>query len=104
MGTDRQACPAQSGSKARGRIFDPSAPDGGRLGSFPAIGSVTEFLSSIRGADLAMLVPLMQLHYALADLDRGKVVPLLARKKTAHRPPDSYAKEAFRATVAGRWT
>ena len=65
---------------------------------------MTEFLSSIRGADLAMLVPLMQLHYALADLDRGKVVPLLARKKTAHRPPDSYAKEAFRATVAGRWT
>jgi hypothetical protein len=37
----------------------------------------------------------------LADLDRGKVVPLLARKKVAHRPPDSYAKEAFRAAVAG---
>jgi hypothetical protein len=39
--------------------------------------------------------------YALADLDRGKVVPLLARKKAAHRPPVSYAKEAFRAVVAG---
>jgi hypothetical protein len=87
--------------KRAGEFFDPSAPDGGRLGSFMAIGSVTEFLSSIGGTDPAMLVPLRQLQYALADLDRGNVVPLLARKKAAHRPPDPCAKEAFRAAVAG---
>ncbi len=87
--------------KRAGEFFDPNAPDGGRLGSFLAIGSVTEFLSSIGGTDPAMLVPLRRLQYALADLDRGKVVPLLARKKAAHRPPDSHAKEAFRAAVAG---
>ena len=49
-----------AGLKRASEFFDPSAPDGGRLGSFLAIGSVTEFLSSIRGTDPAMLVPLMQ--------------------------------------------
>jgi len=90
--------------KRAGEFFDASAPDGGRLGSFLAIGSVTEFLSSIRGIDPAMLVPLRQLHYALADLDRGKVVALLARKKVAHRPPDSYATKRFGRPLPGRWT
>jgi hypothetical protein len=61
--------------KRAGEFFDPNAPDGVRLGSFLAIGSVTEFLSSIGGTDPAMLVPLGRLQYALADLDRGKVVP-----------------------------
>jgi hypothetical protein len=84
----------------RARVFfDPNTSDAGRLSAFVALTSVIEFLSSV-DPDPAMLVPLRQLHYALADLDRGKVVPLLSPTKISGRPPDSLSHDAFRAAVA----
>jgi hypothetical protein len=45
-------------------------------------------------------MPLRQLNYALHDLNRGKVVPLLAPQKMSYRPRDSIAKEGFMAFAA----
>jgi hypothetical protein len=82
--------------------FEKGAPDGGRSGVHITLRVLEDFLAAMFGTnDPKVFIPLRQLQYALYDLDRGKVVPLLARKKVTHRPRDSAAKEALMALAAG---
>lgn len=79
----------------------PAAADGGRAAAFVALNAVDDFLTFLlRDRQGELLVPLRQLQYALADLDRGKTVPLLKRTKLGHRPKDATAEQGFRAVAA----
>ena len=84
----------------RGRnIFARSEPGADRIGAFEALGGVNEFLAGIT-KDPTLLPPLRKLQRALADLERGKVVPMLMPGKVGHRPPDSHEREVVRSTIA----
>jgi hypothetical protein len=65
-----------------------------------ALGSVVSFLQGVFDGDSQALLPLRRLQYALHDLDRGQVDPLLRPKKIDHRPPSPLQKEGFIAFVA----
>jgi hypothetical protein len=81
--------------------FDQSAEDAGRGSVLFTLAAVDDFLKVTLGIrDPSLFIPLAQLRYALHDLNRGKVVPLLAPKKVKNRPHDSASKEAFRALAA----
>ena len=89
------------GLTAAVKHFNSSADDHGRIGIQLALFEVDLFLRALLGSQNAsMFMPLNQLRYALIDLDRGKVVPLLRPKKPENRPKDSSAKEALRSSAA----
>jgi len=60
-----------------------------------ALGSVVSFLQDVFDRDSQALLLLRRLMYALHDLDRGCVDPLLRRKKITHQPPNSLREEGF---------
>lgn len=89
------------GLTAAAKHFNSSAEDHGRVGVQLALFELDFFLRGLFGTQHASIfMPLNQLRYALIDLDRGKVVPLLTPKKTKNRPKDSSAKEALRSSAA----
>jgi len=65
-----------------------------------ALGSVLFFLTVVFDGDPQALLPLRRLSYALHDLDRGQVDPLLRPKKIKHRPPNPLREEGFIAFAA----
>jgi hypothetical protein len=65
------------------------------------LSAIESFLTTVFGVnDSKSFMPLRQLSYALHDLNRGKVVPLLTPQKRSNRPPDSISKAAFMAIAA----
>ncbi len=89
------------GFNTAAKLFDQSAEDHGRVSILFAFNELDDFLRVIFGIrNTSIFIPLNQLRYALHDLERGKVVPLLKPKKVKNRPRDSAAKEAFRALAA----
>jgi hypothetical protein len=80
--------------------FDPSAADGGRLGVILAMTALHDFLTANFGDDPPALIAIRHLLYSLADLESGKLVPLLTPKRVKNRPRDSAAKGGFRAFAA----
>lgn len=81
--------------------FNPDADDAGRLCVMMSLTAIDEFLIAMFGTrEPSVLNPLHQLQYALYDLRRGKVMPLLKPKKVSRRPRDSAAVEGFRAFAA----
>jgi len=81
-------------------IFQNGSPDLRRSSIRITLDVIQMFLVAAFGSNnVKPLITLRQLIYALHDLDRGKVVPLLTPQKTGHRPPDPIAKEAFIATA-----
>lgn len=78
--------------------FDKSAPDAGRSTLHIVLGSLDAFMAAMLGTkNPQVLIPLRQLRYALHDLDRGKVVPLLTPRKVKGRPRDAADEEGLRA-------
>ena len=70
-------------------IFRTGGSEQGRASVQITLGVIQTFLMSVFGVgDAKPLIPLRQLCYALHDLDRGKVVPLLAPLKL--RPASWY--------------
>ena len=89
------------GLRLASEAFDPSTEDAGRLSVIMTLVALDDFLKAMFGVnDPLLFIPIRQLQYALYDLGRGKVVPLLSPKKIKNRPPDSAAKEGFRAFAA----
>src|SRR5947209_4432578 len=88
------------GLTAAAARFDPNAADGGRLGVILAMTALHDFLTANFVADPSALIAIRHLLYSLADLEGGKLAPLLTPKKVKNRPRDSAAKEAFRAFAA----
>jgi hypothetical protein len=81
--------------------FEKSAPDGGRSSVHMTLRAFDEFLAAMFGTrEPSVFIPLSQLQYALHDLDRGKVVSLLAPQKVGRRPRDPAAKDALMALAA----
>lgn len=85
------------GLNVAARAFDPSAADGGRLGVILAMTALHDFLTANFNDDPPALIAIRHLLYSLADLESGKLAPLLTPKKVKNRPRDSAAKDAFRA-------
>jgi hypothetical protein len=82
-------------------LFEKSSPDASRSTVQRTLIAIESFLRTTFGAnDPKPLIPLRQLIYALHDLDRGKVVPLLAPQKINHRPRDSLVTEGLMAFAA----
>lgn len=80
--------------------FDPSAPDHGRKAIYQALLATITFVSETNPDRPDLLQPLQEMLYALRDLDRGTVHPLLEPVSIAHRPPNSNSDELFRASAA----
>jgi hypothetical protein len=74
--------------------------DAARQSTEIALGSVLSFLTGAFDRDSQALLPIRRLHYALDDLDRGQVDPLLRPKKIKHRPPNPLREEGFIAFCA----
>lgn len=89
------------GLKLAADAFDPKGSDAGRTCIMMSLTAVDDYLMAILGGSEApLLIPLRQLQYALHDLARGKVMPLLKPKKVTSRPRDSAAIEGFRSFAA----
>jgi hypothetical protein len=89
------------GLRRAASAYDQSAEDAGRGSVLLTLHAVDDFLKVTLGIrDPSLFIPLAQLQYALHDLNRGKVVPLLAPKKVKNRPRDSTSREGFRALAA----
>jgi hypothetical protein len=63
-----------------------------------------ELMSDLFPNEPSFPLPLNQLLHALADLDRGKVAPLLERTKVSNSPGNSLSSELFRAFPAAAMT
>jgi hypothetical protein len=82
-------------------LFERSSPDASRSTVQRTLVAIESLLRTTFGAnDPKPLIPLRRLIYALHDLDRGTVVPLLAPQKINHRPRDSLLKEGLMAFAA----
>lgn len=81
-------------------IFDPSAPNVGRKSIILSLLAINDFLTAVGIQDKAVHLPLNELIYALEDLNRGRVRPLIQKAKVAHRSKNSVAEEFFRTLAA----
>ncbi len=88
--------------KLRGALIvsDSQRPDQMRAVLQVTLGEIQSFLADVFGPHEKSLTLLRELIYALQDLDRGNVVPLLKPRKVSHRSPDPIAEEGFRAFAA----
>lgn len=81
-------------------IFDPSAPSAGRKSAIFFLVAINDFLLAAGLQDKSIYLPLNELIYALEDLNRGRVRPLLQKAEVAHRSKNSVAEEHFRTLAA----
>jgi hypothetical protein len=82
-------------------LFEKGSPKERRSSLQISLAAIESVLTMAFGVnDSKSFMPLRQLSYALEDLNRGKVVPLLTPQKRSRRPPDSISKEAFMASAA----
>jgi len=79
-------------------------PDHGRAAIRIALVGVIKLISDIYPNEPSLPLPLNKLLYGLADLDRGKVVPLLKPTKVSNNPGNSLLDDLFRAFPAGAMT
>jgi hypothetical protein len=80
-------------------LFDPSDPKAGRKSIIIILRALNDFLIAV-DAQKPSHAPLNELIYALADLDRGRVSPLLRKTKVKHRSKNSIADEFLRTFAA----
>jgi len=66
--------------------YDPNRPDHGRSGVRNALIAVIQLLAVLFPNKPTLPLSLNHLLYGLADLDRGKVPPLLKPKRVRHSP------------------
>lgn len=91
----------RKGLSAAAKKFDSHATDKKRIGVQLMLYELDYFLQNTLGTkNTVVLKPLTQLRYALIDLDRGKVVPLLTPTKVGQRPKDASGKESLRTFAA----
>jgi hypothetical protein len=81
-------------------IFDPSAAGVGRKSAIVSLVAINDFLIAVGIQDKSVHLPLNELIYALEDLNRGRVRPLVQKAKVAHRSKNSVADEFFRTLAA----
>jgi hypothetical protein len=84
--------------------FDPTRPDHGRASVRNALIGVIAVIAELFPDKPSLPATLNHLLYALWDLDRGKVAPLLQPAKIEHGPGLSLADELFRALPAAAMT
>jgi hypothetical protein len=80
-------------------LFDPSDPKAGRKSIIIILRALNDLLIAV-DAQKPSHAPLNELIYALADLDRGRVSPLLRKTKVRHRSKNSIADEFLRTFAA----
>jgi hypothetical protein len=84
--------------------YDPNRPDHGRSGVRNALIAVIQLVAALFPNAPVLPLPLNHLLYGLADLDRGKVPPLLKRKKVPHSPGNPLLIDLFRALPSAAMT
>ena len=84
--------------------YDPNRPDHGRSGVRNALIAVIQLVAALFPNAPVLPLPLNHLLYGLADLDRGKVPPLLKRKKVPHSPGNPLLNDLFRALPSAAMT
>jgi len=77
--------------------YDPNRPDHGRSGVRNALIAVIQLLAVLFPNKPTLPLSLNHLLYGLADLDRGKVPPLLKPKRVRHSPGNALVDDLFRA-------
>jgi hypothetical protein len=66
-------------------IFDSAAPEVGRKRTIVSLVAINDFLVAMGTQDKSVHLLFNELIYALEDLNRGRVRPLLQKSKVAHR-------------------
>jgi hypothetical protein len=84
--------------------YSSAQSDHGRGGVRIALVGVINLISELYPGDQSLARPLNELLYALADLDNGKVVPLLKPTKVFNSPGNSLTNDLFRAIPAAAMT
>jgi hypothetical protein len=84
--------------------FDPTRPDHGRASVRNALIGVIAVIAELFPDKPSLPATLNHLLYALWDLDRGKVAPLLQPAKIEHSPGLSLAEDLFRALPSAAMT
>ena len=84
--------------------FDPTRPDHGRASVRNALIGVIAVIAELFPDKPSLPATLNHLLYALWDLDRGKVPPLLQPAKIEHSPGLSLAEDLFRALPSAAMT
>jgi hypothetical protein len=84
--------------------YDPTQPDHGRASVRAALVGVIRLLGALFPNKPALPISLNHLLYALHDLDRGKVAPLLEPATPSKNPGLSLTEELFRAIPAAAIT
>jgi hypothetical protein len=80
--------------------FSLAAQDHGRSSVRIALVGIIKLLADLFPNEPSLQLPLNELLYALADLDRGKIAPLLKPAKVAHNPGNTLSEGLFRAIPA----
>jgi hypothetical protein len=93
-----------SSALGAGASFDPTEPDHGRASVRAALVGVIRLIAALFPDKPALPISLNHLLYALHDLDRGKVAPLLKPCTASKNPGLSLADELFRAIPAAAMT
>jgi hypothetical protein len=84
--------------------FDPTRPDHGRASVRNALIGVIAVIAELFPDKPSLPATLNHLLYALWDLDRGKVAPLLQPAKIEHSPGLSLSEDLFRALPSAAMT
>jgi hypothetical protein len=84
--------------------YDPTQPDHGRASIRAALVGVIRLMGALFPDKAALPISLNHLLFALHDLDRGKVAPLLQPITPSGNPGLSLAEELFRAIPAAATT
>jgi hypothetical protein len=84
--------------------YNPNRPDHGRSGVKNALIAVIQLVAALFPNAPVLPLPLNHLLYGLADLDRGKVPPLLKPKKVPHSPGNPLLNDLFRALPSAAMT
>ena len=87
-----------------GGSYDPTQPDHGRASIKAALVGVIRLIGALFPNKPALPISLNHLLYALHDLDRGKVSPLLEPATASKNPGLSLTDELFRAIPAAAMT
>src|SRR5260370_6512593 len=80
--------------------FSLAAKDHGRASVRIALVGIIKLLAELYPNEPSFQLPLNELLYALEDLDRGKIAPLLKPAKVAHNPGNTLSEALFRAIPA----
>jgi hypothetical protein len=84
--------------------YDPTQPDHGRASVRNAIVGVIRLIAALFPDKPSLPISLNHLLYAIYDLDRGKVAPLLQAATPSKNPGLSLTEDLFRALPAAAMT